>query len=183
MKTEIEMMQDVIMYVNNLARGRSDNHDCAILTGNRVNKIEKSKAQEYLRTMDFLISEMAKQVENAYIHDAYEDTQVHASQLFMYMFDKTLETFYFTLIGEEPEIYFNVEEAIDGKYYEISIPESLQLELNKFVPRIVGIGGDVYQFMQNNGYLELSLSKWLYFYLCAASSLAQQFLLEQDLEK
>jgi hypothetical protein len=133
--------------------------------------------------MDFLISEMAKQVENAYIHDAYEDTQVHASQLFMYMFDKTLETFYFTLIGEEPEIYFNVEETLDGKYYEISIPESLQLELNKFVPRIVGIGGDVYQFMQNNGYLELSLSKWLYFYLCAASSLAQQFLLEQDLEK
>jgi hypothetical protein len=181
MKTEIEMMQDVIMYVNNLARGRSDNHDCAILTGNRVNKIEKSKAQEYLRTMDFRISEMAKQVENAYIHDAYEDTQVHASQLFMYVFDKTIETFYYTLIDEEPEIYLNIEEALDGEYYEISVPELLQSKVTKVVPRIVGIGHEVYEFMQNNGYFELSISKWLYFYLCAASSLAQQFLLEQDL--
>ena len=181
MRTKEEMMQEVLIYATNLAKGKIENQEFVILTGNRLNQIDKSTAQENLRTMDFLISEMAKQVENAYVHEAYEDSQRHASELFMYVFDKTLETFYYTLICDKPEIYFNVEEALDDEYYEISVPESLQLELNKFVPRIVGIGGDVYQFMQNNGYLELSLSKWLYFYLCAASSLAQQFLLEQDL--
>jgi len=176
-------MEEVIMYVTNLAKGTAENQEFVIITCNRLNQIEKSKAQEYLRTMDFFISEMAKQVENAYIHDAYEDTQVHASQLFMYVFDKTIETFYYTLIDEEPEIYLNIEEALDSEYYEISVPELLQSKVTKVVPRIVGIGREVYEFMQNNGYFELSISKWLYFYLCAASSLAQQFLLEQDLNK
>ena len=183
MKTKEELMQEVLLYVTNLAKGKTENQDFAILTGNRLNQIETSKLQEYLRTMDFLIGQMAKQVENAYIHDAYEDTKSHAQELFMYSFDKTLETFYYTLLDEKPETYLNVAEALDGEYYEISVPEKLQLKVTEVVPCIVGIGGEIYEFLQNNGYKELPLSKWLYFYLCAASSMAQQFLLEQDLKE
>lgn len=142
-----------------------------------------SKAQEYLRIMGYIISEMVRQVQNAYSQDAYEDTIYHARKLFRYIFDKTLETFYSTLIEEEPEVLLNIEEALDDEYYEISITERLQLKVIEVVPNIIGIGGETYQFLKDNGYLELPLSKWLYFYLCAASSLAQQFLLEQDLEK
>ena len=176
-------MKEVLDYVTNLAKGKNEDQEYVFLTGNRINQIEKSKVEEYLQTMDFIIREMAKQVENAYTHDAYEDTRYHATELFMYVFDKTLETFYYTLIGKEPKTIFNVEEALDGEYYEISVPEELQLLVNKVVPRIVGIGDKTYRFMQNNGYLELSLSEWLDLYLFSALFLAQQFLLEQDLNE
>lgn len=181
MKTEIEMMQDVIMYVNNLARGRSDNHDCAILTGNQLVKEWDTYDRVYKHYISARLSQLAKQLETAFDEGAYEDNNINATKVFMYIFDKSFDLAYITISPSGEKVCFDIEEV--GKDYEFVIPENLQVIVNKIVPKIVLIGKDLYQFMKYEGYMKLPLAKWMYFYMYASSFLAMNFLLEQDLEK
>ena len=182
MKTDKEMMQDVIMYAFDLAKGNSDYPDCAILTGNKVNKIEESKARLYLRTIDTSLRQMIQQVENAHANGEYMDNQMSAASLFQYVFDWTSEVFYYTLIGDHyKEKYVNILETLEEKAYKLSIPEFLKSKIDTIVRRITPMAFWIYKYLQENGYTALPISEWLYLYLSAASTIAEQFLLEQDL--
>jgi len=179
------MMQEIVNYAYNLARGGYEEaQECFFLTGDwQKYQINKSDACLYLRTINAILKNISLQVENAHAYGEYEDNRINATKLFQYVFDRTSEAFYNTIIGKNIEILFNVEEALNGDYYELSIPDYLQIEINKVVPQIVLTAGNTYLFMQMKGYNNLPISQWLYIYLYSASDLAQQFLLEQDLNE
>lgn len=182
MKTEIEMMQDVIMYACNLAKGNSDYQDCAILTGNRVNKIEESEARLHMQTTGSTLRQIALQIEDIHANGAYDDCRGNAIALFQYVFDWAYEAFYYTIIGNhEKEVYVDIEEALVEKEFDYSIPEYLKTKVDKIVPKITSIAFRVHQYVQEQGYTELPISRWFYLYLGSSASIAEQFLLEQDL--
>ena len=69
------------------------------------------------------------------------------------------------------------------KEFDYSIPEYLKTKVDKIVPKITSIAFRVHQYVQEQGYTELPISRWLYLYLGAAASIAEQFLLEQEFNK
>lgn len=127
------------------------------------------------------LSELAKQIETAYAQGAYEDSAINATKVFMYVFDKSFDLAYITISPSGEKVCFDIEEV--GKDYEFVVPENLQVIVNKIVPKMVLIGNDLYQFMKYEGYMKLPFHKWMFFYMCAANTLALNFLLEQDLNE
>ena len=184
MKTDKEMMQDVIMYAYNLAKGNSDYSDCTILTGNKVNKIEEHAARSYLQNIDASLRQIIQQLEDAHANGTYEDNKLNAFSLFQYVFDWTTEAFYYCIIDDhDKDVYVNIEEALEEIEYNYSIPGHIKSKVDEIVREITSLSNRIYQYIREDVYTDLPLSKWLYLYLSAASTIAEQFLLEQDLKE
>ena len=180
MRTDEELLQDVILYLNNLAEIRSSNEERGIIIGNRQveewNDIYDSAYKHHVSTQ---LSRLARQLETAYKQGEYEDNVINSTKVFMYVFDKCFDLAYITITGEGGKVCFDIEEISD--YYESIIPVDLQVIVSKVVPKIVLIGNNLYEFMKYEGHMKLPFHKWMFFYMCAAENLALSFLLEQDL--
>lgn len=175
-------LQGIMTYVSNLAYGLTDDKECHLLTGKRVNEVDAEDLKEFSRTINYLVLNISKQVEEIYSNGKNAISKSDASPLFQYVFDKTFESFYLTITGgDTSKIVFDISDAINNEYYEISVPDNLQLKINKVVPRIVLLARNTYQFMQDNGHMGQPVSKWLYIYLNFAASLAMHFVIEMDL--
>ena len=175
-------LQDIMTYVNNLAYGLTEDKECFLLTGKRVNEVDAGDLKEFSRTINYIVSKISKQVEEIYNKGTIEISKSDTSPMFQYVFDKTFESFYLTITGGDiSKVIFDISDAINNEYYEISVPDNLQLKINKVVPRIVLLARNTYQFMRENGYMEQPISKWLYIYLNFAASLAMHFVIEMDL--
>lgn len=181
MRTNEEWMEDVLLYLHNLAELRPSNVERGILTGNQLVKDWEIYDHIYKHYVSGRLSELAKQIETAYAQGAYVDSTTNATKVFMYVFDKSFDLAYTTISPSDEKVCFDIEEV--GKDYEFVVPENLQVIVNKIVPKIVLIGNDLYQFMKYEGYMKLPFHKWMFFYMCAASILALSFLLEQDLNE
>lgn len=179
MRTNEEWMEDVLLYLHNLAELRPSNVERGILTGNQLVKDWEIYDHIYKHYVSGRLSELAKQIETTYAQGAYEDSTTNATKVFMYIFDKSFDLAYITISPSGEKVCFDIEEV--GKDYEFVVPENLQVIVNKIVPKIVLIGKDLYQFMKYEGYMKLPLAKWMYFFMYASSFLAMNFLLEQDL--
>lgn len=176
MRTDEELLQDVILYLNNLAEIRSSNEERGIIIGNRQveewNDIYDSAYKHHVSTQ---LSRLARQLETAYKQGEYEDNVINSTKVFMYVFDKCFDLAYITISPTGDRVFFKIEEI--GNEYEHIAPSYWQ----KITKRIELIGNDLYQFMKGEGYMKLPFHKWMYFYMCAAETLALSFLLEQDL--
>jgi len=182
MKTDEEILLDVITHMNNLAMFAPANADQYVLTGEQIEKLSDSQIAKYEEGVVWLLTELAHQTENACLQGDLEDNAMTATTIFQYIFDRSIETLYYIIKGEDTSnIVFDLNEV--GDYYELSLPIDLQVTINQVVPRIVGLASKLYQFMEEGEYMKLPLAKWMYFYMYASSFLAMNFLLEQDLEK
>ena len=182
MKTEEEMMQDLISYVENLAYGHSKNKECTILTGVQKNTFEGHHINNFQDILDYGWA-LNIAIELELERDTKDLSKSDAVKLFQYVFDKSIEIFYLEEIDARTiDLDLIIEEALDG-YYELSIPEDLYIKVNSVVPKVVLLAGIVHDYMDKKGYLNLPTEDLLYPYFCVASYLAQQFLLEQDLNQ
>jgi hypothetical protein len=180
MKTDEELLLNVINHMNSLAMFAPTNADQYVLTGAQLEKLSKTQIARYEEGVVWILPQLAHQIENASLHGEFEDNAMTATAFFQYIFDRSIEALYYVIKDEDPSnIVFDLNEV--GDYYELSIPIDLQMTINNVVPRIIGLASNLYQFMEDEGYMKLPLVKWMYFYMYASSFLAKNFLLEQDL--
>lgn len=180
MKTDEELLLNVINHMNSLAMFAPTNADQYVLTGAQIKKLSKSQIARYEESVIWLLPNLAHLVENASQPGDLEEDDKIATTIFQYIFDRSIETLYYVIKGEDTSgIVFDLGEL--GDYYELSLPTNLQETVERVVPRIIGLASKLYQFMKDEGYMKLPLAKWMYFFMYASSFLAMNFLLEQNL--
>ena len=169
-----EEMQELREFVDNLAKGRTENKDCTILTGKNAIEVRADILNEFDDFLDDRITKMVKDAILAQKIEEYEQTKRNAMQLFLYTFAKTFEAFYYMLQGKDYEIKFYLIEAVEFRNDDSD---------NRIVavePSLGIIASLTYNYVEEKGYVDLPLDKWLYEYLYSASHLAIQYFLEQE---
>jgi hypothetical protein len=181
MRTNEEWMEDVLLYLHNLAELRPSNVERGILTGHRQVKDWETYDHIYKHYVSGCLSKFAKQIETAHEQGVYENSVINATKVFMYVFDKSFDLAYVTIEPSCEKVRFDIEEV--GNDYKFIVPEKLQVIVNKVVPKIVRIGNNLYEFMKFEGHMKLPFHKWMFFYMSAANTLALSFFLQQDLDE
>ena len=174
-----EEMQELREFVDNLAKGRTENKDCTILTEKNAIEVRADMSNEF---DDFLYDRINKMVQNAIFAqkiEEYEQTKRNAMQLFFYTFAKTFEAFYYMLHGKDYEIKFNLIEAVEWEGHDDLAPSCVQNRVIAVESPLVKIASLTYNFVEEKGYVDQPLDKWLYEYLYSAAHLAKQYMLEQ----
>ena len=181
MRTNEEWLEDVLLYLGNLAELRPSNSERGILTGNQQVEEWDIYDRVYKHHVSTQLSRLARQLETAHEQGVYENSLINATKVFMYVFDKSFDLAYVTIEPSCEKVHFDIEEV--GNDYKFIVPEKLKDIVNKVVPKIVLIGNNLYEFMKFEGHMKLPFHKWMFFYMCAANTLALNFLLEQDLNE
>ena len=174
-----EEMQEILEFVDNLAKGCTENKSCTILTGKTVIEVPADMLREFDDFLDEQISHMVKDAIFAQQYEEYENNKRNAMQLFLYTFAKTFEAFYYILRGKDLQIKFYVMEALEWQGQDDFAPSSVQNRIVAVESPIGEIASLTYNFVKEKGYVDQPLNKWLYEYLYSASHLAKQYTLEQ----
>ena len=178
-----EEMQELREFVDNLAKGRTENKDCTILTGKTSIDVRKEMLDEFDDFLYDRINKMVQDVIDAQKIEEYEQSKRNAMQLFLYTFAKSFEAFYYMLHGKDYEIKFNLIEAVEWEGHDDFAPSCVQNRVIAVESPLVKIASLTYNFVEEKGYVDQPLDKWLYEYLSSASHLARQFFLEQEFNK
>lgn len=168
-----EDMQELREFVDDLAKGGTENKGCTFLTGKTSIEVRKEMLDEFDDFLDDRINKMVQDAIFAQKGEEYEQTKRNAMQLFLYTFAKTFEAFYYMIHGKDYEIKFYLIEAIEFRN-DNSNDRIVAIEL-----RLGMIASLTYNFVEEKGYVDQPLNKWLYEYLYSASHLAIQYFLEQ----
>lgn len=169
-----EEMQELREFVDNLAKGSSENKGCTFLTGKTAIEVRSDMSNEF---DDFLYDRINKMVQDAIFAqkgEEYEQTKRNAMQLFLYTFAKTFEAFYYMLHGKDYKIKFYLAEAVEFRNDD---SDNRIVAVESHLGKIASL---TYNFVEEKGYVNQPLDKWLYEYLYSASHLAKQYLLEQE---
>lgn len=175
-----EEMQELLEFVDNLAKGRTENKGCTFLTGETTIEVRADMLKEFDDFLDERITKMVKDAISAQKIEEYEQSKRNAMQLFLYTFAKTFEAFYYMLHGKDYEIKFNLIEAVEWEGHDDFAPSCVQNRVIAVESRLIKIASLTYNFVEEKGYADLPLDKWLYEYLYSASHLAKQYVLEQE---
>lgn len=175
-----EEIQELIEFVDNLAKGCTENKGCTFLTGKTAIEVPADRLNEFDDFLDDRISKMVKDAIFAQQGDEYEQIKRNAMQLFHYTFAKTFEAFYYMLRGKDYEIKFYLTEAVEWKDEDDSAPLCVQNRIMGIKPPLEMIASLTYNFVEEKGYVDQPLNKWLYEYLYSAAHLAKQYILEQE---
>lgn len=175
-----EEMQELREFVDNLAKGRTENKGCTFLTGKTANEVRADMSNEFDDFLYDRINKMVKDAISAQKIEEYEQSKRNAMQLFLYTFAKTFEAFYYMLHGKDYEIKFNLIEAVEWEGHDDFAPSCVQNRVIAVESRLIQIASLTYIFVEEKGYVEQPLNKWLYEYLYPASHLAKQYMLEQE---
>ena len=175
-----EEMQELREFVDNLAKGRTENKDCTILTGKNAIEVRADILNEFDDFLVDRINKMVQDVIDAQKIEEYEQTKRNTMQLFLYTFAKTFEAFYYMLQGNDYEINFYLTETLEWEGNDDSAPLCVQNRIIAVEPRLIKIASLTYNFVEEKGYVNLPLDKWLYEYLYSASHLAKQYMFEQE---
>ena len=178
-----EEMQELREFVDNLAKGRTENKDCTFLIGKTAIDVRADMSNEFDDFLDDRINKMVQDVIDAQKIEEYEQTKRNAMQLFLYTFAKTFEAFYYMLQGNDYGIYFYLMAAVEWEGNDDSAPLCVQNRILDVEPRLMKIASLTYNYVEEKGYVDLPLDKWLYEYLYSASHLAIQYFLEQEWDK
>ena len=180
MKTDQELARDIIQFAIEHAQIIPEGLSRPILTGEKVNTVNADPLHRYLTFLNVNTFRLAQILNVALANGDYDDTEDDAVKIFQYIFDRTVEVNYLAMNGEPYEnICLDVDEI--GCYYELSLPDHIQLQINRIVPNIVLLAGEIYRFMQGNEYVGLSFARWINLYMSAAVSIAMQYILEIEL--
>lgn len=169
-----EEMQDLREFVDNLAKGRTENIDCTFLIGKTAIDVRADMSNEFDDFLDDRINKMVQDVIDAQKIEEYEQTKRNAMQLFLYTFAKTFEAFYYMLQGKDYKIKFYLTEAVEFRNDD---SDNRIVAVESHLGKIASL---TYNFVEEKGYVNQPLDKWLYEYLYSASHLAIQYMLEQE---
>ena len=175
-----EEMQELREFVDNLAKGRTENKGCTFLTGKTTNEVRADILKEFDNFLDDHINGMVQDAIFAQKGEEYEQTKRNAMQLFLYTFAKTFKAFYYMLQGRNYEIQFYLMAAVEWEGNDDSAPSCVQNRIIAVESPLVKIASLTYDFVEEKGYVEQPLDKWLYEYLYSAAHLAKQYFLEQE---
>lgn len=175
-----EEMNELCEFVDNLVKGRTENKDCTFLIGKTAIDVRADILNEFDDFLDDRINKMVQDVIDAQKIEEYEQTKRNAMQLFLYTFAKTFEAFYYMLQGYDYEINFYLTETVEWEGNDDSAPLCVQNRILDVEPRLMKIASLTYNFVEERGYVNQPLDKWLYEYLYSASHLAKQYMLEQE---
>ena len=170
---KLEEMQELREFVDKLAKGQTKNKGCTFLTDKTSIEVRAGMLREFDDFLDDRINKMVQEAISAQKIEEYEQTKTNAMQLFLYSFAKTFEAFYYMLRGKDYEIKFYLTEAVEFRNDDSD---------NRIVavePSLGMIASLTYNYIEEKGYVDQPLNKWLYEYLSSASHLAKQYLLEQ----
>ena len=173
-------MQELREFVDNLANGRTENKGCTFLTGKTAIEVRADMSNEFDDFLDDRINKMVKDAIYAQKIEEYEQTKRKAMQLFLYTFAKTFEAFYYMLQGRNYEIQFYLMAAVEWEGNDDSAPLCVQDRIIAVESSLMKIASLTYNFVEEKGYVEQPLDKWLYEYLYSASHLAKQYMFEQE---
>ena len=174
-----EEMQEVLEFVNNLAKGRAENKSCTMLTGKTVIEVPADMLNELDDFLDEQINHFVQEAEFAQQYEEFENNKRNAVLLFLYTFARSFEAFYYVIAGRELECKFNVMEALEWKGQDDFAPSCVQNRIMAVEPPMGHIASLTYNFVKEKGYVDQPLNKWMYEYLFSAAHLAKQYMLEQ----
>lgn len=174
-----EELQEILEFVDNLAKGRTENKSCTMLTGKTVIEVPADMLNELDDFLDEQINHLVHEAEFAQQHEEFENNKRNAVQLFLYTFARSFEAFYYVIARTEPECIFNVIEALEWQGQGDSLPSSAQNKIVVVESPMGQIASLTYNFVKEKGYVDQPLDKWLYEYLYSAAHLAKQYMLEQ----
>ena len=175
-----EEMQELREFVDNLVKGRTENKGCTFLTGKTAIEVHADMLREFDDFLDDRINKMVQDAIFAQQGEEYEQTKRNAMQLFLYTFAKTFEAFYYMLRGKDYEIKFYLVEAVEWKGNDDFAPSCVQNRVIAVESPLVKIASLTYNYVEEKGFVDQPLNKWLYEYLYSASHLAIQYFLEQE---
>ena len=157
MKSENELLTEAILFANKQATLVPSGLRQPLLTGVTTIKVDPHMAQEYLDTMDIIITNLSKYLNDIRAEGGYDNTEDSAMRLFQYIFDRTVESFYLELTG-------------------------IQLGIKKIVGNVVDLSTEVYRLMQGEDYQSLSFTHWIRVFMFTAFSVAMHYVQEIDFE-
>ena len=88
MKTDEELLLNVINHMNSLAMFAPTNADQYVLTGAQLEKLSKTQIARYEEGVVWILPQLARQIENASLHGEFEGNAMTATAVFRYIFDR-----------------------------------------------------------------------------------------------
>lgn len=176
---KMDIAKDIITYVvrkANVSLNESGNNECGFLTGHRINSL----SEEELRTFSVNLQTILMQYAKAMAPHASSFDDHDWGMMFQYVFNRSFEISYKIIIGKEVDTLFNVTEAFD--YYELDVPEYIQLKVTNVVNKIALVFLDSWNYIKDKEYKKDDVSTWLFPLLLGASTIAMNFALEMDMD-
>ena len=171
-----EITKDIVKYAVAKAHFSLDNIETGFLTGQYVNTLPKDVLQDYLNTVQSMIIPYIQNL-------TYDLDDILAKDdcvmMFQYIFDRSFEISYKLIIGQKAYTVFEADET--GDYYELDVPEHIQLKVQNIVPKVIHVSISSYNYMEDNGYISDDYDFWLLPFLFGASSIAMSYALEMDI--
>ena len=179
MKTEDELLTEAVHFANKQAMliPNMFSLNRPLLIGVSAAKIDPDIAQKYVDTMNIIITNLSDSLDKINTDGGYDNTVDGAMRLFQYFFDRGVESFYLELLGiGADKVVFDLLEV--GDYYELDLPDKIQLEINEIVGNVVALSNEVYELMQGGDYQNVSFKQWARIYMFTALSIAMQYVQE-----
>ena len=171
-----EIAEDIVKYAVAKAHFSLDNIETGFLTGQYANTLPKDVLQDYLNTVQSMIIPYIQNL-------TYDLDDILAKDdcvmMFQYIFDRSFEISYKLIIGQKAYTVFDADET--GDYYELDVPEYIQLKVQNMVPKVVLVSISSYKYMEDKGYINDDYASWLFPFLFGASSIAMSYALEMDM--
>lgn len=171
-----EIAEDIVKYAVAKAHFSLDNIETGFLTGQNVNTLPKEVLQDYLNTVQSMIIPYIQNL-------TYDLDDILAKDdcvmMFQYIFDRSFEICYKLIIGQKAYTVFEADET--GDYYELDVPEYIQLKVQNIVSKVIHVSISSYNYMEDNGYISDDYDSWLLPFLFGASSIAMSYALEMDI--
>ena len=171
-----EIAEDIIKYVVSKATISLDNRATGFLTGKQINSLSKEVIEDYLEKVHLM---SIPYILNHTYEREEKLTSDDSVRMFQYIFDRSFEISYQLIMGQKAYPKFDSLETND--YYELDVPEYIQLKVNRIVPKTVLTHDSSYKYIEAKGYLNDDNQKWISPLLFGASCIALSFALEMDM--
>lgn len=171
-----DIAEDIVRYVVTKASITLDNLESGFLTGKLINSLSKDVLQDYLNTIQSMIIPYVQNYTDILDGELTRDDCV---RMFQYIFDRSFEISYKLIQGKKIYTEFDPDETQD--YYELDVPEYIQLKVNHVIPKTVLTFKSSYDYMKTKDYIDEDYLSWLYPLLFGAASIAMSFALEMDM--
>lgn len=171
-----DIAKDIVTYVISKASISNDNIKLGFLTGQYINSLPLEEMREAMNTMQSMIVPYVQAITDNLDNCPSDHVCV---RMFQYIFDRSFEICYNLFVGKKPETIFNPAET--GDYYELDVPEYIQLKINKVVPKVVMVFKSSYNYIEEKGYINEDCLAWIFPLLVGACGIALRFAMEMDL--
>lgn len=172
-----EIAIDIVKYVVDKANVSLENAETGFLTGQHINSLPKEDVEYYLETVQSMLIPYIKNHTYGIDEKLTSDDCV---RMFQYIFDRSFEISYKVITREKAYTVFDATET--GDYYELDVPEYIQLKVNQIVPKTVLTFVKTYNYICEKGYNSEDYMKWLHPLLFGASCIALSFAMQIDLD-